>query len=514
MASTPPFHLRPPTATDALSGAVCNFLIRDLYQPAMVEGRGFKELIQTLLPSYKELPSARAVDALLRDLHAKEKKRLLELLRCRTAAAAAAAASQDEEESALDYTPQSETQETPSRHSTDAARPVTLSADVWRHVWRGETSRNATLWAHYVDANFEPQNWALTTRRLEETETETEGVEAQVKAMALDWGITRPHLVLLGGETAESGGPGPRRHDQRSEPGGQDPAPAPGPTVPCFFAAVQGCVEEVTSFPVVSETLRMFQGVLSGFFTLCPRSNPFHSQIELLLLKMASGERAHLQSWAHSPLGWKGLYTVVNILNKHRALLSELMKLETGTIVKHEHPTEEDSGVGGGGADGVALPGEAEWKVMQELSAVLKPLDVACRTLAKEAFPRLSLIKPILIGLLTRHLVAVPGEAKPLTKAVKTRVRERLAGCYEDPAVNRILCVACSLDPQFRHLGFMAAQVTFGNNNSNDDDGRAACGSGGREGSAGNRKVAGSIPGSSSSSLGVQVLCVNVCVNG
>ena len=477
---------------------MCNFLIRDLYQPAMVEGRGFKELIQTLLPSYKELPSARTVDALLRDLHAKEKKRLLELL------------SQDEEESALDYTPQSET---PSRHSTDAARPVTLSADVWRHVWQGETSWNATLWAHYVDANFEPQNWALTTRRLEETETEAEGVEAQVKAMALDWGITRPHLVLLGGDTAESGGPGPRRRDQRGEPGGQDPAP--GPTVPCFFAAVQGCIEEVTSFPVVSETLRMFQGVLSGFFTLCPRSNPFHSQIELLLLKMPSGERAHLQSWAHSPLGWKGLYTVVNMLNKHRALLTELMKLETGTIVKHEHPTEEDSGVGGGGggADGVALPGEAEWKVMQELCAVLKPLDVACRTLAKEAFPRLSLIKPILIGLLTRHLVATPGEAKPLTK-VKTRVRERLAGCYEDPAVNRILCVACSLDPQFRHLGFMAAQVTFGNNNSNDDDGRAACGLGGRAGSAGNRKVAGSIPCSSSTSLGVEVVCVNVCVNG
>ncbi|KAG7270394.1 hypothetical protein CRUP_024714, partial [Coryphaenoides rupestris] len=122
-------------------------------------------------------------------------------------------------------------------------------------------------------------------------------------------------------------------------------------------------------------------------------------------------------------------------------------------MVKHEESAEIDSDVGG-----VVVPGEPEWKVLQELCTVLKPMDVACQTLAKEAFPRLSLIKPILIGLLTRHLVSQPNDVLPLTKGVKMRMRERLAGCYENPVVNRILCVACSLDPQFRHLGFMEAK--------------------------------------------------------
>ncbi|KAJ3614243.1 hypothetical protein NHX12_017817 [Muraenolepis orangiensis] len=106
----------------------------------------------------------------------------------------------------------------------------------------------------------------------------------------------------------------------------------------------------------------------------------------------------------------------------------------------------------------VVVPGEYDWKVLQELYSVLKPMDVACQTLAKEAFPCLSLVKPILIGLLTRHLVSQPSDGLPLTNGLKMRMRERLAGCYENPAVNRILCLACSLDPQFRQLGFMEAE--------------------------------------------------------
>ena len=431
-----------PQHSDSLSNAIGNFLIRDLYQPSMVEGQGFKQLIRSLLPSNKELPSACMLEALMKDLHAKEKKRLRQLLRCKTAS------QEEEEENAFNYMPQPETSET-FRHHTDMSHLVTLSVDVWVHVWQGETSRNATLWVHYIDANFDCQNWALTTQRL--VATEKAGVEAQVKNMALEWGIPRSHLVLLGGDTVEKASLGLKRRNQRySEPGGSDHAPSPH--IPCFFAAVQGCVEEVMSFPVISETLRMFQDILSGLFTVFPKNNPFRPQIELLLLKIPLGERAHLQSWAHSPLSWKSIFTVINILNKHQKLVCDLIKLETGTIIKHESGSDSN-------AAGVVVPGESEWKVLQELCSVLKPMNVACQTLAKEAFPRLSLIKPILIGLLTRHLVSQPNDVLPLTKGVKMRMRERLAGCYENPVVNRILCVACSLDPQFRHLGFMEAKV-------------------------------------------------------
>lgn len=34
-------------------------------------------------------------------------------------------------------------------------------------------------------------------------------------------------------------------------------------------------------------------------------------------------------------------------------------------------------------------------------------------------------------------------------------MRRNLTRCYDNPVVNRVLCVACSLDPQFHGLGFM-----------------------------------------------------------
>lgn len=103
---------------------------------------------------------------------------------------------------------------------------------------------------------------------------------------------------------------------------------------------------------------------------------------------------------------------------------------------------------------------KAECKLLEELCVVLRPLDVACRTLAKEAFPRMSLIKPILTGLLSRHLVLRPGDTSVL-KEVKGMIRQNLTSCYDNPEVNKVICVACSLDPQFYGLGFMGGKVSY-----------------------------------------------------
>lgn len=97
---------------------------------------------------------------------------------------------------------------------------------------------------------------------------------------------------------------------------------------------------------------------------------------------------------------------------------------------------------------------------------VLRPLDVACRTLAKEAFPRLSLVKPIRTGLLSRHLVMRTGDTSVL-KEVKRMIRPNLSSCYDNPEVNKVICVACSLDPQFHGLGFTGGQGEFFSNPAN-----------------------------------------------
>ncbi|XP_078122363.1 uncharacterized protein LOC144527898 isoform X2 [Sander vitreus] len=482
--STPPLVLSP-----NVTNAIANFLIVDLQPPALVEGDGFKQLIHTLLPSYKELPSPRQLESLLREHHNRGKASLAQLLRRKLGSS--------ENEEVSDYTApigfESRRRGRPLGYRREVPHFVTLSVDVWFHSWQGSTERYLTLWAHYIDCHFTFQNLALATQRLTKSggkECSLRAVEAQVKGMAQEWGISQPNLVLLGGEGRNKMRPGQIKSKRGGEAGGSAPHPnsttfleredpvspeeAQGlehvchsgeglPSVPCFFSAVQGCIEEVMAHSVISKTLSQFQAILTNLF-LPPAhtkgSYPHHAQS--LLHALTKHEQAELKSWAHSRPTWNKLYPLLSVLIKHKSLFCDMIKEVKGEGSSKEDTGSESSSSGSCHANstsnasstGVATL-RSEWKVLEELCLVLKPLDVACRTLAKEAFPRLSLVKPILTGLLSRHLMSRPGDSSSTLKEVKRMMRRNLASCYENPVVNRILCVACSLDPQFHGLGFM-----------------------------------------------------------
>ncbi|XP_071373631.1 E3 SUMO-protein ligase ZBED1-like isoform X1 [Centroberyx affinis] len=484
----------PPIMTTQVTNTIANFLIRDLQPPALAEGEGFKHLIRTLLPSSKDLPSADLLESLLKDHHTKGKKRLAQLLRRKIGSG--------EDEDLVDYTAPIEFEPRrcgrPPGPRREVPHFVTLSVDVWFHKWQGDTERYVTLWAHYIDNNFSFHNLALTTQRLAETgagDCSLRAVEAQVKVMAQEWGISQPSLVLLGGEGREKMRLGLTRSEKSGETAGSGPHPnsttfleredsvssdelhgqehghssSEGlPSIPCFFSAVQGCIEEVMSHPVISKTLSLFQGVLSNIFLLQAQNkgSSLH-HIQSLLQTVPRQERSQLKSWAHSRPSWNKLYTLLNTLVKHRSLICDVIKEVKGESIIKEDPSDptasESSSADNSYANsasntsppGITAPLRYEWKVLEELCLVLKPLDVACQTLAKEAFPRLSLIKPILTGLLSRHLKPRPGDTSSILKEVKRTMRRTLASCYDNPVVNRALCVACSLDPQFHGLGFM-----------------------------------------------------------
>ncbi|XP_067440303.1 uncharacterized protein [Thunnus thynnus] len=471
-----------------VTDAITNFLIMDLQPPALVEGEGFKQLIHTLLPSYKELPSPCQLENLLKEQHTKGKTSLAQLLRRKTGIG--------ENEEISDYTVPIEYEPRrrgrPPSCRREVPHFVTLSVDVWFHNWQGSTERYLTLWAHYIDSNFSFQNLALATQRPTESgvkDYSLRAVEAQVKVMAQEWGISQPNLVLLGGEGRNKMRLGPIKSEKGGEASGSVPHPnsttflerddsvspeephglelshsSEGlPSVPCFFSAVQGCIEEVMSHPVISKTLTQFQGVLSTLF-LPPALNKgsYQHYAQSLLQGMTKQDHAELKSWAHSRPTWNKLYPLLNTLIKHKSLFCDMIKEIKGEGLSKEDTASESSSSGSCLANSTSntssssiAPLRSEWKVLEELCLVLKPLDVACRTLAKEAFPRLSLIKPILTGLLSRHLVSRPGDSSSTLKEVKRTMRRSLASCYDNPVVNRVLCVACSLDPQFHGLGFM-----------------------------------------------------------
>lgn len=485
--STLPFVL-----SAQVTEAITSFLIVDLQPPSLVGGDGFKQLIHTLQPSCKELPSPLRLENLLKEQHNKGKMSLTELLRRKTGSG--------ENEDISDHTAPIEFEPRrrgrPPSHRREVLHFVTLSVDVWLHIWQGNTERYLTVWAHYIDCTFSFQNFALRTQRLQDSGVKDYSlrlVEAQVKAMAQEWGISQPNLVLLGGEgrnrmrlvtikTEKNEAAGSVSHPNSTTFLERDDSVSPDephgsehdrsveglPYVPCFFSAVQSCIEEVMSHPVISKTLNQFQGFLSTLFLPSAQNrDSYQYYAPSQLQTLTKQDQAELKSWAHSRPTWNKLYPLLSMLIKYKGLVFDMIKeLRGGSSSKEDTPSESsvlsschtNSASNASSTSSTAL--RSEWKVLEELCLVLKPLDVACRTLAKEAFPRLSLIKPILTGLLSRHLVTRPGESSPVLKEVKRMMRRNLASCYDNPVVNRVLCVACSLDPQFHGLGFMEEKVT------------------------------------------------------
>ncbi|CAB1326955.1 unnamed protein product [Coregonus sp. 'balchen'] len=512
--------------TTQTTSAITNFLIKDLLPPDTVEGEGFKQLIQTLLPSCKELPSASLLEEVLRDVHTKGRKNWAKLLTNSTGF--------NEEDTSkptipVQFKPSSSTRKAArsrSKTQNQLSHHVAVSADVWCHDWQGDKERYATLWAHFINADFASHNLALATQRLGETGTgdmDLSVVEAIVRSMAQEWDISQPSFILLGGEEMEKtkvgpkkrersgegigGGGGARHHHPNSttflemedsissddlsgleraiERANSTSGESHSPPIPCFFTAVQSCIEEVMGHSIISKTLRVFQHLLYSLFSFHGKDMVTLHPARKLILVLQKQETAELKSWAYGKPGWNGLYSVVKTLLRYQNMISETLKqidseiqtgqetgsptdLDSGTTVAlktaDNHDTNSTSAgransdtTDGSNSSVPVPPKRSDWKVLEDLSCMLKPLDVACRTLAKEPFPRLSLVKPILTGLLDRHFAPHPRHRNDSTilKELKKKIRWGLARRYNDPQINQVLCVACALDPQFHGLGFM-----------------------------------------------------------
>lgn len=462
-----------------LSSAIISFLIMDLQPPSVIEGQGFRQLIQTLAPSHRELPTYRQLNQLLKCYFSKGKLSIAEVLKKN--------AKMPDSNASINF--ESTKRKRPPSELSEGSLFVILSVEIWLHSWQGKTEQYLTLWAHYIDSDFTLNNMALTTQRLvesEEKEHSLQALETQVKAIAQEWGILQPSMILVGGEgrntmwlqspKSDEGDEAPESHvhpnsttfleREDSIPpdearGSEQGCSGVGVlSVPCFFRVVQDCIEEVMTHPIISKTLDHFQSLLSDvFMPVAQPKNPYQNFNESPLQILTQQELAGLKSWAHNRPVWSKLYSLLGIVIKHKSLFSEIIK-----DMKYNDLSEEDTSSEPGPSKICQTNSTSssscavlcsEWKVLEDLRLVLRPLDVACQTLAKETFPRLSLIKPILTGLLSRHLVLQQSDSLSIKEEVKKMMRKSLLHSYNSFAVNKALCVACAFDPHFIGLGFM-----------------------------------------------------------
>uniref|UniRef100_A0A6V7L901 HAT C-terminal dimerisation domain-containing protein n=1 Tax=Bracon brevicornis TaxID=1563983 RepID=A0A6V7L901_9HYME len=102
--------------------------------------------------------------------------------------------------------------------------------------------------------------------------------------------------------------------------------------------------------------------------------------------------------------------------------------------------------------EGIELTND-QWKIIQDLVAVLEPLKVTIMTLSEEKMPLVSLLKPLLWQLVSSHLKAKPSDSD-IAKSFKELLSDMLIERYSDSGVSLFLQIATTLDPRFKQLPY------------------------------------------------------------
>ncbi|KAG9332280.1 hypothetical protein JZ751_015441 [Albula glossodonta] len=396
---------------------------------------------------------------------------------------------------------------------------VAVSGEVWRYGWRGDGVIYVTLSAHFVDEDFRQRSLTLSSRRLGEEGASEGKAEALVRAMAREWGVAMPSFILLGGEegvlekeernegslhpnstaTEERGDSDPsverysldcknavteNTPEEESQSGSAEEGRGlltAWPPISCMFGVLQKCMQRILQLPEASRALRRCEALVSKLLPFILHGNAAAASPRVEELLADPTLRSQLRSWGRDGLSWSSLYGGVQTLSDSQHTLSQVLgemaaetqassncSVEAGPPLSPQplpkdssDPTPEqlhkpNTSSAVSGLCAADLPEPCDWSLLRELCAVLKPLDVACSTLAREQFPCLSLVKPVLTSLLSRHFAPRHGDS-PFRQVAKQAVRESLEGRYSDPEVNRVLNLACALDPRFRGLEFVEA---------------------------------------------------------
>lgn len=88
-----------------------------------------------------------------------------------------------------------------------------------------------------------------------------------------------------------------------------------------------------------------------------------------------------------------------------------------------------------------------QWKVIEDLVAVLEPFKVTIMTLSEEKMPLISLLKPLLWQLVSSHLKSKDSDSET-ARSFKESLSDMLCDRYSDPSVTILLQTATTLDPR------------------------------------------------------------------
>ncbi|OCT73061.1 E3 SUMO-protein ligase ZBED1 isoform X1 [Xenopus laevis] len=282
-----------------------------------------------------------------------------------------------------------------------------ISLDLWKH---SGTLSYLTLTIHFVDEVFESRNVMLSSRAVAEDLSEGSLISVLLD-VAEEWGI-RDNTFYAVGLNSSSVKVAALTVGWKS--------------LPCVGQVLRSCIETVLQHHTIQSTLDRFRKLVA-----------FVCSSPIKIEEMATHGpvlKVHLKMFLRDGTKWYSIYTLLQSIVDH----SKYFKSLTETMSESEVVLQQD-----------------DWSILQDAVEILKPLAIATSTFTKDQFAGLSLVKPVITSLLYKHLA--PNEwDSDFSKTIKKTIHEDLSFKYADHEVNRVLNLACALDPRFRGLDFLS----------------------------------------------------------
>ena len=209
------------------------------------------------------------------------------------------------------------------------------------------------------------------------------------------------------------------------------------PDIPCFGHTLQLCVESGLNLAMVSRLVGAAKKLVGHFK---------HSSLAMGTLKekqktLNIPEHTLIQSVATR---WNSTYFMLERLLKQRWAIYGVLHDETVSKPDHKRLDLKDE----------------EWELASQLIVVLKPLQVATTALCEEHNVSVSLVYPVVYGLLKKHLAPASDDrtaVKVFKKTVASELKRRFdpdsEEIAEDPPV-----LASALDPRYHQLKFFSSE--------------------------------------------------------
>ena len=292
-----------------------------------------------------------------------------------------------------------------------------LTADHWTS---NSNDPFLTITGHYIDSDWKMHNSVLEIMKTTERHTK-EHIANDLRKCSSDWDIKVISLV----------------HDNAKNMVGaarinyDDINIDEWNSVPCSAHTIQLAIKPLFEIPEIRDLSTRASKLVTHFN---------HS----VVATQALAERQSHKLMQDCPTRWNSTYYMLDRLQESRRAVTDVLL---------------DSSVSKP-SDKKLLLREDEWDLLEEVLPILHPLELATKALSADKYVSVSIVYPILLGILSNHLKIDKDDSSVIKKA-KSVVRDALVVRFKtntDNICKTLPLLASALDPRFKKLNFLSPQ--------------------------------------------------------